>query len=345
MKNLSVLISIILFLSLHVLAQQNKNTVRGFVFDKSDSEPLAGVNVYISNTLWGSSTDKDGRFIIESIPEGTHELVVSMMGYQVQTKMFRIKKNETKKMQFRLKPQVYETDAITVVAADKADWYIELNIFKDKFIGKTAFAKQCFIKNEPVLNFDWEKSIMRAKAKEPLIIINRALGYKIHSILIAFSWDKAKERLSWVAKNQYSELTPKDEAQKQTWQKNRDQTFDYSQVNFLNWLKSEDREDKYKLQYYQERPVHLLNPNQYYVIKADSLIHPGISDDEHEIIFKDYLKVIHKKSANASYLRLNHQVVTIDKFGYPQEILPFEVYGYWAMLGLADMLPMYYGQF
>ena len=72
MKNLSVLISIILLLAVHALAQQNKTTVRGFVFDKSDSESLAGVNVYISNTLWGSSTDKDGRFIIESIPEGTH---------------------------------------------------------------------------------------------------------------------------------------------------------------------------------------------------------------------------------------------------------------------------------
>jgi hypothetical protein len=43
-----------------------------------------------------------------------------------------------------------------------------------------------------------------------------------------------------------------------------------------------------------------------------------------------------------SWIKLLYPQVTLDNFGYPIEPDPFEIYGFWAQKGLADMLPKYF---
>ena len=43
-----------------------------------------------------------------------------------------------------------------------------------------------------------------------------------------------------------------------------------------------------------------------------------------------------------SWLKLRHKEMTIDEYAYPIVENNFIVYGYWATLGIADLLPKYY---
>jgi len=340
-KKLLIFIIFILFGG-QVLAQKFDNSISGYIFDSDSKEPLPGVNVYISNTLWGSSTGKDGHFLIESIPPGNHELVVSIIGYRMEIQIIRMEKDTNKKTKFLLKPIVYKTDAITVVADDMAEWYEDLNLLKDKFFGKTDFASQSTLKNEEVLTFNYDEGIFIAHANEPLLIINNALGYEIRCNLIAFEWLPGKNKVWWIVKNHFQELASSNEKTARQWEQNRKLTYERSEIHFFQWLMYAAFNGEYKITYYQQLPDHQLQPNQYHSISPDTLLKSGEAYNEFKLKFKDFLQITHTRNSETSYLRLTRHVVTLDEFGYPYEILPFEVYGYWATLGLANLLPKYY---
>ncbi len=56
-------------------------TIAGRVVDGETGEPIADVQVRLEGTTRSLVTDKDGRFEIADVDEGTHDLSVSMVGY------------------------------------------------------------------------------------------------------------------------------------------------------------------------------------------------------------------------------------------------------------------------
>lgn len=70
-----------LLLPAAVLAQTPRYTVRGVVLDGTRNEPLTGATVRIEGTVYGSSTDLDGRYAIAGIPAGTYRVTYSFVGY------------------------------------------------------------------------------------------------------------------------------------------------------------------------------------------------------------------------------------------------------------------------
>jgi hypothetical protein len=79
MKRISVLLLIVLCTTLSF--SQNTGTIKGFVFDKSNGEPVIFTNVYLYKTTYGSSTDVNGYFIITKVPQGEYTLLVTYLGY------------------------------------------------------------------------------------------------------------------------------------------------------------------------------------------------------------------------------------------------------------------------
>ena len=80
MKNF-MLFLMTLFLSCHVMAQQN--TVTGTITDGADGSPLIGANVLVKGTGTGSIADINGKFSV-NVPAGSHVLVISCIGYKEQ---------------------------------------------------------------------------------------------------------------------------------------------------------------------------------------------------------------------------------------------------------------------
>jgi hypothetical protein len=55
--------------------------IRGFVYDKDNSEPLIYTSVFLSGTTYGGQTNLDGFFNISKVPAGKYLLMVTSVGY------------------------------------------------------------------------------------------------------------------------------------------------------------------------------------------------------------------------------------------------------------------------
>lgn len=60
---------------------QGQTIIKGIVINKTSQEPLIGANIYLKNTLEGSTTDVNGRFIFQSNNQFPIILTVSYTGY------------------------------------------------------------------------------------------------------------------------------------------------------------------------------------------------------------------------------------------------------------------------
>lgn len=66
------------------LEAQTTQTIRGTVYDADSRQPLPGAHVLLPGTdpLLGTSTDAEGRFRLEGVPLGRHDLAAGFLGYE-----------------------------------------------------------------------------------------------------------------------------------------------------------------------------------------------------------------------------------------------------------------------
>ena len=342
LKRISIyqLIIIVLFLNLGFTQEKDKS-IDGYVFDKSTGDPIENVNVYIANTTWGSSTDKDGYFFIRLIPHGTHELVVNCIGYEYVTNKIILKDGTGLNLNFSLSPVIYETETTRVEGSIPTEWLKDLEFFKVYFLGRTDFAEDCIIENSEVLNFARPyDSIFEASAMKPLVITNRALGYKIDCILISFIFDKSSNTNSWSVKPKFTELIPKDNEELTEWIENRFEAFEGSRYHFLRSFcmkrLPEEGFDIYKVALPGQRvrradwhPV---------LVDYDDYIENGINSKDSILRFEKFLYVVYKENY-VSWIGLISTNITLDEFGYSYEEIPYKVFGEWAKHGIGNLLP------
>src|SRR5205085_2640475 len=75
---------------------------------------------------------------------------------------------------------------VTVTARHSQAWERHFRTFSRELLGNRPIARQCQILNGNSLSFSEEKGHLRAQATEPLVIENRALGYKLAYDLLYF---------------------------------------------------------------------------------------------------------------------------------------------------------------
>lgn len=71
-----------LFLFFPFCLMAQNGTLKGFVYDDSNGEPISYCAVQLAGTSIGALTDGSGAFIITKIPKGTYTVRVSFVGYQ-----------------------------------------------------------------------------------------------------------------------------------------------------------------------------------------------------------------------------------------------------------------------
>jgi len=79
MKRLSILFILLFVILMCGFAQTG--TLRGFVYDASNGEPVRFSTVQLEGTSFGAMTDQNGGFIINRIPNGDYIVRVTMLGY------------------------------------------------------------------------------------------------------------------------------------------------------------------------------------------------------------------------------------------------------------------------
>lgn len=82
MKN-TIFLFILGFTSSYLFAQ---NKLTGAVTDATTHEPLVGVSIYFQGLQIGTSSDIDGKYVINNIPEGTQKVNFEYIGFKTITK-------------------------------------------------------------------------------------------------------------------------------------------------------------------------------------------------------------------------------------------------------------------
>ena len=95
----------------------NSGKISGKVTDANSGNPLAGVNVFLEDTPYGSATDEFGEYVIINIPPGNYNLKASYIGYSsYRIENIRISLDRTTSQKFSLKESVIEGEEVTVLA-------------------------------------------------------------------------------------------------------------------------------------------------------------------------------------------------------------------------------------
>ena len=95
-----------------------KGSFSGKITEAKTGKPIFGVSVYITDIKSGTSSDNDGNFTLKNIPEGTHLIEVSHIGYTTAAENIVI--NGDTKKDFILNESVVENNAVIVTGVTGA---------------------------------------------------------------------------------------------------------------------------------------------------------------------------------------------------------------------------------
>lgn len=329
-------------------AQELNNSIKGKVTDEVTGEPIFNANIYLSGTEWGTTSNQEGEYSIKNIIPSDYQIVFSVIGFDSKSKIITIKNNRTLELNIELNPKSYELENVLVDSEYPDSWYRDLKVFKKYFLGQTEFAKDCEIKNELYLDFSHpNEDLLNAKITRPLQIINNALGFKINCELINFKYDKIERRVKYLITTHFTKLDTSAENIEMKWKNNRITAYLGSQEHFLYALKNNTFFDQGF-----EVSTSIIPSNSGYdlyremIFTSDSILAKSTIKDHAALNFKNYLQIEYNKSDRKfkpiSWLKILGLDVTLDKYGIPIEIMPFEVHGSWSQSGISDMLPRYY---
>ncbi len=97
-------------------AGQDRGVVTGQVTDASTGAPLVGAQVVVEGTTIGGLTANNGRFRIQSVPVGTRQIRVILIGYGPVTETVQVTAGETSVTNFEMSPSAIALDEVVVTA-------------------------------------------------------------------------------------------------------------------------------------------------------------------------------------------------------------------------------------
>lgn len=350
------------------LPAQGKIVITGKVAD-SDGKPLAYATVFIANSTLGCISGEDGSYRLEDIPRGQHILVVSFVGYKTFNKSVVIA-DANIEQNIVLEPLMVELDHVEVVERKgKNSWKANYRRFKNYFLGTTSNVSECEILNPEVLRFhyDSEEKILSAEATDLLIIENRALGYRIQYVLELFEVRSNGSNI-YLGKEKFEPLLPKDDNEKQKWNRYRQEAYYGSFRHFLTSIANNtlDKEG------FRVMKVNLMTPfaNQRQekntpepkMFAGADLVGEGTTREYEKFLLFNSVYLNVRYVYESDKLRAQGYQRTIDKSqpyqeswisrlsgktifhvnGYLYDPSSIIVYGYWAREKMADALPLDY---
>lgn len=91
-------------------------TIQGRITN-TQNEPLAFANVYIKNTLVGTTSNENGDYQL-TVQEGTHDIVFQYVGYQTRTERVTVAEGEAETLHIILQETKIELSEVVVSAAE-----------------------------------------------------------------------------------------------------------------------------------------------------------------------------------------------------------------------------------
>lgn len=348
----------ILFILMATIAVAQTGTVSGRVLDAETLEPLPMANVFIANTTLGASTSNEGDFTINKIPIGTMDIVFTYLGYQSYQAKVVIKDGEALNLNVKLISLKEQLTEVAIKAKRDKTWERQLHRFETVFFGTDDLARQCKIDNAYVIDFNESADgKFTASATSPIVIENRALGYKLNFVLKNFVLDNAS--YSIVGNVQFIELEASSSDEALQWNTNRYDAYTGSLRHFFRSLIAGNSVEQ-GFRFYSDKT----SGNRIGVFDKDlgrsivpyeltGIVQEGNSVHDKKLLLKDRVEVhfIHDPSANYIYKNIDHAIssleirngsVSVSNNGVLLNPLDVVVSGDMASARVANMLPLDY---
>ena len=336
---------------------QNEFMANGKVTDSATGLPLAGASVFCQNTTFGSISNSEGEFKL-GLPAGGYDLVISYTGYE--TRLLRIHNSNAANLQIALKAKDKSLQEVAVTgSAAVADGYQKYGkFFFDHFIGTSPNAMQCSIQNPDVLVFYFYKkrNRLKVKAKEDLVIVNNALGYKVKFQLDSFAHEYETD-ISTYTGFPFFEPMPGSNDDSTRWKQNRENAYAGSRLHFVrSWYDSTLADEGFVI----ERVDSASKTLKTYPITDpyDSSLYNVVENHDVEISFNGRLRILYNNAPpDPAYLHSSHlpntlhaQISILDisegfiiqQNGYFYDQNDVINTGYWSWEKLGDALPYDY---
>ncbi len=233
MKNVPAILFFILLSS----TGSSQRTIKGRVVNDATGAVVPGSSVFISNTSKGTISDNAGHFELNDVPAGKHELIISSIGYE--TNVFSFSDEQLPlQLKIELTVKVKELQNVTLEQYVEEGWDKWGRTFMDNFVGNTANANQCRVKNEKAIRFRYYKKTNRLAAycDEPLLLENKALGYNISYQLENFEVNFSNRSMFYLGYSLFSPIDNEGRSKEQKWEKNRQDAYNGSIMHFMRSL-------------------------------------------------------------------------------------------------------------
>jgi len=221
---------VLLLGSFYGIAQKNYWTISGIVVEDKKT-PIQFASVFINNTSIGASTSEKGNFQL-NVPVNFSqvELIISVVGFKTLKRKINYS-SEVQIFKFQLEKSDLPNEEVASAIDDK-DWQEKWKTFETALLGDSKFAKDCKILNADVVKLDYGKAKkLIGTAKEPLLIKNAALGYKILLQLDKFETDGINTTLSGL--KYFEKIDTANVSLNTRWEKNQRYVFNESFRSFL----------------------------------------------------------------------------------------------------------------
>ena len=343
-------------------------TLTGQVTDAETGVPLSGAHVFIASSMLGTTSDGNGAYTLTDVPLGAHRLYVSMLGFEDDFLDILLRDNTDQQFDFELQPSVLEIGEIVVEAERDRRWKRRLERFTREFIGETPNAEQTVILNPEVLDFEEARGTFKAHASAPLLIENRALGYRIQYFMSDF--ESTPGRVRYDGEGLYEELDAADAEEAALWETRRREAFIGSFRHFTLALIA-GRSEAQGFQTYSRPSAGSKRgdafsaastiANQRFPVKPETLLSEGQTDGEYILDFDGHLEIIFMgEQEDPAYLDwslrpersnprfqtswtfLDHGPAIVDYKGDTLDPYAVVFMGYWAFERVADDPPREY---
>ena len=214
-------------------------TLVGTVLDE-EGDPLSGATVYLSGTTRGDATDADGRYEIADVPPGVYRLVASMVGFEPIVEEVALEDRTRVATDFLLYTARRTVGFIRVEAPRDRRWMRHRARFEEAFLGESARADSVEVLNPEVLEFQERMGVLQAVAAKPLVIENRALGYRLTYDLRAFA--QSAEEVRYDGDVRFEEMAPPSARDSVRWRQARLAAYRGSLQHLLRSLVEDDLE-------------------------------------------------------------------------------------------------------
>ena len=342
---------------------------KGLLLDKLTNQPIAGASVFINSSGIGTVSGSDGRFDLSKFFQakfGYPVLTIAVMGYETATYNLANAKGD---VVIYLNPLVRELETVTVNAAIKNGWEKYGSEFIESFLSYSEFSNKCNIENPEVLKFYYESNsnTLKVIAKKPLIIINKALGYKITYWLESFEHNFSTRILYYSGLTFYEDLIRdnKRKVQAERWIKNRESAYRGSVMHFIRSVYAgqlassgfivrplEKVKDEIKNRYTNVVGTKLLNETDFSdtvgtqkIIQFPNYLYIVYSKELEELPYLVKLQPFKKPNPAPQTSIVNLvglDVVEIFENGHIEPAVSFFLEGYWSYEKLDKLLPLDY---